>query len=216
MRKMNLKPVLEYKSVDYYHLPTCKEEEIFLRFSTYDKFVSMPYPGKEEALANKNVSALKCTRCNLPMFNHVRWFAGSSGNLYYSLAQCPRHGYVKGKIRIRKAPGEQIYIVKTVKPATEADVADIKAKKESVKEKRHKRVEREKQRRRRKRELEQEMAAEAVLSSEALRELPVDYEVKTSEAKTPEAPEAGEAAQQAAKPAAKKRRRFFHAPKADT
>lgn len=154
MRQMNLKPVLEYKSVDYYHLPADKDEEIFLHFSTYDKYVSMPYSSKEEALDNKTVSALKCTRCNLPMFNHVRWFAGSSGNLYYSLAQCPRHGYVKGKIRIRKAPGGQIYIVKTVKPATETDVADIRAKKESVKEKRHKRIEREKMRRRRKKEQE--------------------------------------------------------------
>ena len=147
MKKMNLKPLLEYKSVDYYHLPESREEEFTLDFKTYTKFVSQLYPDKETAMKEKAVTALKCNRCNLPVLPRIGWFAGSGGNLYYALCQCPRHGYVKGKIRIRKGPGEEIYIVKTIKPATPEDVAEIKARKDSAKERRHKRVEKEKAKR---------------------------------------------------------------------
>ena len=111
MKKLNLKPVLEYKSVDYYHLPETKEEEVFLSFKTYDKYVSMTYDSKEE--------------------------------------QCPIHGNVKGKIRIRKTRGDKIFVVKTIKPATDKDVEELKARKEAVREKRHKRLEKDKAARKR-------------------------------------------------------------------
>lgn len=144
MQKMNLKPVLEYKSVDYYHLPANKDEEIYLDFKTYSKYVSMAYATKEEALDDKTVTAIRCNRCGLPVLHRIKWFAGSSGNMYYALVQCPRHGYVKGKIRIRKAADDKIFVVKTIKPATEQDVIDIRERKEAIKEKRHKRLEKEK------------------------------------------------------------------------
>ena len=152
MQNMNFKSVQEYKSVDYYHLPESKEEEIYLDFKTYSKYVSMSYPDKETALKDKTVTAIGCNRCNLPVIPRIKWFAGSGGNMYYALVQCPRHGYVKGKIRIRKAQGDEIYIVKTIKPATEADVEDLQSRKAAVKERRHKKLEKEKERKKLKRE----------------------------------------------------------------
>ena len=148
MAKMDTAPVLEFKSVDYYHLPQERSEEIYLEFSTYSKYVSMVFPDKEAALRDREVTSFHCNRCRLPVWPHLNWFAGSSGNLYYALMQCPRHGMVKGKLRIRKAQGEEVYIVKTIKPATEQDVEDLRSRKESVREKRHKRVEKERERRR--------------------------------------------------------------------
>ncbi len=149
MKKLNIKPVLEYKSVDYYHLPDSKDEEIRLHFKTYDKYVSMAYDSKEEALQDKAVTAIRCTKCGMPVIRRMNWFASSTGNMYYALIQCPIHGNVKGKIRIRKTRGDKIFIVKTIKPATDQDVEDLKARKEAVREKRHKRVEKEKAARRR-------------------------------------------------------------------
>lgn len=144
MKNMNIKPVLEYKSVDYYHLPASKEEEIYLSFKTYDKYVSMPYPSKEEALADKTVTNIRCPKCGLPVIHRMKWFASGTGSMYYALIQCPRHGSIKGKIRIRKAPGDEIFVVKTIKPATPEDVETLKAKKDVIREKRHKRLEKEK------------------------------------------------------------------------
>lgn len=151
MKKLNLKPVLEYKSVDYYRLPDNKAEEIYLSFKTYDKYVSMPYDSKEEAMQDKTVTAIRCTKCGLPVIRRMNWFASATGNMYYALIQCPIHGSVKGKIRIRKTRGDKIFVVKTIKPATEKDVEELKARKEAVREKRHKRLEKEKAARKKRR-----------------------------------------------------------------
>ena len=139
MQHMNLKSVLPYKSVDYFRLPQDKSEEIFLDFKTYSKYVSMPYASRDAALADKTVTALKCNRCGLPVWRRVKWFAPGSGSTYYGLVQCPRHGHVKGKIRIKKLADDQVFVVKTIKPATPEDVASIKEKKEAIRIKRKER-----------------------------------------------------------------------------
>ena len=144
MRHMNLKPVLEYQSVDYYHLPATREEEIHLKFSTYQKYVSRVFPNKEEAMKDHEVRSMCCNQCGLPVLPRYTWFSGTGGNMYYALVQCPRHGFIKGKIRIRRAPGDQIYTVKTIKAASAEDVERLKERKENIREKRHKRQVREK------------------------------------------------------------------------
>ena len=58
---------------------------------------------------------------------------------------------MKGKIRIRKGPGEDVYVVKTVKPADDEGVAEIRERKASAQERRHKRLEKEKAKRKAKR-----------------------------------------------------------------
>ena len=52
----------------------------------------------------------------------ARWFSAGA-NTYLALAQCPRHGYVKGKIRIKKAADGNVFAVKTTKKADPAAVA---------------------------------------------------------------------------------------------
>lgn len=148
MRQMEgIKPLLSYKSVDYYHLPEKKEEEFTLNFKTYSKFVSMLYPDKEAAMQEASVTDLKCNRCGRPLEVKIDWFSGTGGSMYYALCECPKHGPVKGKIRLRKGPGEEVFVVKTIKAATEQDVADIEERQQSAQERRHKRAEKERARR---------------------------------------------------------------------
>ena len=148
MRQMEgIKPLLSYKSVDYYHLPEKKEEEFTLNFKTYSKFVSMLYPDKEAAMQEASVTDLKCNRCGRPLEIKIDWFSGTGGSMYYALCECPKHGPVKGKIRLRKGPGEEVFVVKTIKAATEQDVADIEERQQSAQERRHKRAEKERARR---------------------------------------------------------------------
>ncbi len=44
----------------------------------------------------------------------LRWFTLNERH-YYCLAYCEQHGYLKGKIRIRRSEDKKLYIVKTVK-----------------------------------------------------------------------------------------------------
>ena len=152
MRHMkDIKPLLTYKSVDYYHLPESRDEEFTLDFKTYTKFVSMLYPDKESAMKESAVTRAQCSCCGRPLKSEIDWFAGSGGSMYYMLGSCPKHGEIKGKIRIRKGPGEEVYIVKTMKPADEEGAAEIRERKASAQERRHKRAEKEKAKRRAKR-----------------------------------------------------------------
>ena len=52
------------------------------------------------------------------------------------MSYCDKHGFMKSKIRIRKAENEQIYVVKTEKFISENDVNSIYEKKERAKQQR--------------------------------------------------------------------------------
>lgn len=164
MRKLeNFKNLLPYKSVDYYHLPENPKEEFTLDFKTYSKFVSMLYPDKETALKSESVTSLCCHRCGRPLLPRINWFSGAGGSMYYALGDCVKHGPEKGKLRIRKGAGEEVYIVKTIKSATEKDVAEIEERRQTAQERRHRRMEKEKEKRRARRQSSQggEAAAKA-------------------------------------------------------
>ena len=49
---------------------------------------------------------------------------------------CPEHGYMKGKIRVKKSERELYYGVKTVKAASEEDLELLVQKREDNKRKR--------------------------------------------------------------------------------
>lgn len=56
--------------------------------------------------------------------------------MYFSLAVCPEHGYLKGKIRIKKADGDRVFAVKTLKLTDEEGAAFVVNKKEELRKKR--------------------------------------------------------------------------------
>lgn len=146
---------LPYVSVDYYRLPESKAEEIRLTFPDYFKYVSRVFASKEDAMADRNVTEIKCGQCGRTLRKKIRWFAQSQ-KMYFALAVCPEHGYVKGRIRIKKADGDRVFVVKTLKHTDEEGAAQIRARKEEVKKKRAKR-----NREKRKRQREEAMAAAA-------------------------------------------------------
>lgn len=114
MEIMDFEEVKPYFSVDYYRLPDNKEEEIYLEFPGYSKYVSRIFPTKEEALEDKSVTDVICGTCKRMLRKKIRWFSYNQ-KIYFCLANCPKHGYVRGKIRMKKAEDGQVYVVKTTK-----------------------------------------------------------------------------------------------------
>ena len=53
---------------------------------------------------------------------------------YYCLAYCEKHGYLKGKIRIRKSDEGGTYVVKTTKLIDEKDAEALKKRRDRAKE----------------------------------------------------------------------------------
>lgn len=135
MGVMGFDGIKDYVSVDYYRPPESIEEEIYIEFPDYSKYVSRTFETKEEALAEKRVTDMVCGKCRRMLRKKVRWFSFNQ-KFYFCLAYCPQHGYVKGKIRIKKAEDGSFFIVKTVKAADDESVERIMQKKEDLKKKR--------------------------------------------------------------------------------
>ena len=136
MQTINFQKVEIYRSVDYYRAPENQSEEIYLKFPNYSKYVSRTFLTKEDALADKTVTDMICYRCNRMLRKKVRWFSFNQ-KLYFCLAVCPDHGYVRGKIRMKKTDDGLIYAVKTIKLVDEKMAEEVYDRKEEVKKRRH-------------------------------------------------------------------------------
>lgn len=133
---MENKEAMERVSVDYYKPPLIKKEEVCLRFKTYSKYIYRVFPSKEEAMEDKGVCTIKCPICKTALRKKIMWFTGNTKK-YYCVAKCPFHGYVKGKIQMKKyGDSHRVFPIKIVKSVSEEDVEKICEMKKQVIEKR--------------------------------------------------------------------------------
>ncbi len=139
-------------SIDTFYAPRIKEEEIFVRFDQYTKLVTREFLDKEEMFADEDVKSLCCNRCDKPLEILLDWFS-DSGKTYYCLGKCPEHGYVRGKIKVKKLEEDSFYAIKIMKSTDEEGAESIYEKQENIREKR---------RERRQRSLEKEIVVEEI------------------------------------------------------
>ncbi len=117
--------VLARISFDVFHPPVDRKAEVKVQFDTYMKYISRKFDSKAEAFADREVSSSKCYLCHRNLRKKVKWFS-INGRHYYCLAYCEKHGYLKGKIRIRKSEDGKIYVVKTTKLISEEEAEAIR------------------------------------------------------------------------------------------
>ena len=129
--RFDFEQVKEYISVDYYRPPQTKEEEFTLEFPGYFKFVSRTFPTREKAMEDKNVTDMLCVRCRRMLKKKIRWFSYGQ-RFYLCLAVCPEHGFVKGKIRMKRAEDGTVFAVKTMKLANQETVELIEKKRDET------------------------------------------------------------------------------------
>lgn len=125
-------------SYDVFNPPRSREEEVKIVFDTYAKYISRVFPNKTAALSDKEVISSKCYICNKNLKKKIRWFT-PNGRHYYCVAQCDVHGLMKGKIRIRRAAEEEVYVVKTTRFISEEEFEKIRERREHAREQRKKR-----------------------------------------------------------------------------
>ncbi len=125
-------------SYDVFNPPKNKAAEVHVVFEKYAKYISRVFSGKTAALADREVNSCKCYACNKNLKKRIRWFT-PNGKHYYCVAFCEQHGYVKGKVRIRKADEDAVFVVKTTKFISEEEVENIKSRRDHALEMRKKR-----------------------------------------------------------------------------
>lgn len=139
---MDKKKVEKWYTVDYYQNPKTRKEELKLVYETYFKYVSKEFASKEAAMADREVRTTRCYKCGRPALKRIRWFSGKS-RCYYCLAECAEHGYIRGKIRLKKTDEDKFYVVKTLRQIDEEGAKRIVAMKEEVRQKRQEKRHRE-------------------------------------------------------------------------
>lgn len=113
-------------SFDLFHKPSTRKEEVHIVFDDYAKYISRKFADKQEAFKDREVCSTKCYYCHRNIKRKMRWFT-PNGKHYYSISYCDKHGYMKGKIRIRKATeDDSVYVVKTLKFIPEEEIQKIK------------------------------------------------------------------------------------------
>ena len=125
-------------SIDTFYCPRIKEEEIFVRFDTYTKFVSRELLSKEEMFDDPNIRQMCCNICDEPLDIILNWFS-DSGKMYYCLGKCKEHGYVRGKIKIKRVEDDSFFAIKIMKSTDDDGAQSIFDKQESIREKRRER-----------------------------------------------------------------------------
>lgn len=134
----NYPKVLKNVSFDVFNPPRERKTEVKVQFDTYMKYISRTFPNKAEAFADKEVSSTKCYLCHRNLRKRIRWF-GVNMKQYYAVAYCEKHGYLRGKIRVRKSDDGKVYVIKTTKFISEEEVAELEERLRHVKEVRKRR-----------------------------------------------------------------------------
>ena len=128
-------------SIDVYQNPKSRKEEIYISYPTYTKYISRQFPDKERTMRDKEVNSTRCPICGLPARRKMRWFLNNS-RIYESVSVCQEHGYIRGKIRIRKTEENKYFAIKTLKNVSEEEAEELREKRESLRRKRHMKVKR--------------------------------------------------------------------------
>ena len=133
LRHINMEEYGKYSSIDYYRLPKrgCSYQ---LKFPEYSKYVSGEFDCKEEILKDKEIADIVCVKCARMLRKKIRWFSYGQ-RFYFALGICPEHGYMKGKIRVKKSERDLYYAVKTIKAVGEDALPMLVQKREDNKKK---------------------------------------------------------------------------------
>ncbi len=120
---------LQRVSYDTFQLPWDHKSEVHVVFDNYAKYISRPFSRKEELMADREVTSTRCYLCHRNLRRKIRWFT-PNGKHYYSVSYCDKHGFMKGKIRVRKTDDDRVYAVKTSKFITQQEAQELLARKE--------------------------------------------------------------------------------------
>ena len=121
--------VLANYSYDTFVLPRSRGEEIYTTFENYHKYISVEFPGRGSAVSDREVMSTRCYLCGgRHIKRKIKWFS-TNGRQFHSVAYCPVHGYMKSKLRLKKAIDHGIYVVKTAKFIDEKRYLEIRERK---------------------------------------------------------------------------------------
>ncbi len=137
-QQINMLEFSVFYSIDAYETPKTQEEEIYAYYDNYSKYISREFDSKEEVMAEKAVNSYRCSICGKNCRKRIRWFSVQSCS-YLSLSSCFRHGFMRGKLRLKKTDEDKWYAVKIIKKISREEAMRVKERQEEIRRKRRER-----------------------------------------------------------------------------
>lgn len=81
-------------------------------------------------MKDREVTSTRCPLCHNPAKRKIRWFMNNS-KVYFSVSLCQEHGYILGKVRIRKTEENMYYAIKTLKNVGDKEAEEVRLKREA-------------------------------------------------------------------------------------
>lgn len=134
LKEISQECILRNPSLDVYQNPKNKKEEIFVSYPGCDKYVSREFANREKVMRDREVTSTRCPVCHCMAKRKIRWFMNNS-KVYYSVSLCAEHGYVVGKVRIRKTEEQKYFAIKKLKQATMEEAEEIRQKRDILRHK---------------------------------------------------------------------------------
>ena len=125
----------EYYSVNYYVNPKKKSEEIYIQYPTYQLYISREFESKEELMGDKEICSTRCYICKQNAKRKVRWYAANN-HTYYCQAYCKQHGYLIGRIKVRKTNSEGVLAEKYLKLTDKTEAEIVRIRRDRIRERR--------------------------------------------------------------------------------
>ncbi len=135
IKLLNQDSITKNFSIDYFQKPKNRSEEIYVVYETYSKFVSREFENKIDVLKDKRINSTVCYKCGKKVRKKIRWFSDNS-KTYYCLACCEEHGWLKGKIKLKKADDEKVFAVKILSLTDELGADSIRTRQNAIRKKR--------------------------------------------------------------------------------
>ena len=85
-------------------------------------------------MKDREVTSTRCPLCHNPAKRKIRWFMNNS-KVYYSVSLCQEHGYVSGKIRIRRTEDNMYYVIKMLTNIISEEADEIRQKRDAYRAK---------------------------------------------------------------------------------
>ena len=138
MKSFDISNITKNYSIDCFQRPRNASEEIYVIYETYSKYVSREFENKLDVLKDKRMNATVCYACGKKVRKKIRWFSDNS-KTYYCLSHCDTHGFLKGKIKLKKCDDEKIYAVKILSLTDDVGANSIREKQATIRKKRRER-----------------------------------------------------------------------------
>lgn len=135
MARMKIKNLDDQYSVDYYNNPKTIDEEIISHHKNYCEHISREFDSKNEAMEDKSLLTLHCTKCNRKISKKIKWFSNNSSS-YLCVGKCWYHGYILGKIKFKHTYDDKVFMIKKTQLISRLEVENIKERQRVIREKR--------------------------------------------------------------------------------